>query len=385
MNRSRQDTLLGIVFFGGLATLLWGTTVLTDLTFDTRPELRVLFRDISGLRAGDQTYVLGHKIGLVKVIEYQPDTPAEDRIIVTLQLEHPLALNSDVTITILDASLLGAKRIEIDPGVSPTPWPNDQVLRGQIRKNGIDAVGDLISGEDFMAIISGLRAFVDNLESPDTTIGKLMTESTLYDEATAAMQSARRSLEELEKSESSLGRLIYGAELGKRLESAITRLDNIAGRVDSGQGALGMLINNTAMAQNLDQGLASIRSIAVKIDSNQSVLGRLVNDIDLGTNLDLAVIGVRDFFEKATDPEAGLVGAAVANPALRERFVKIVDDLAAITDEARNGTGLLNQLIYNEGWSEKLDRIFTQVSRAIEDAREAAPVGTFFQVIAGAF
>lgn len=146
-----------------------------------------------------------------------------------------------------------------------------------------------------------------------------------------------------------------------------------------------MLINDTEMAQNLKQAVASIRSIAVKIDSSEGALGRLVNDVELGTNLDLAVVGMRDFFEKATDPEAGLVGAAVADPALRERFVKIVDDLAAITDEARNGTGLLNQLIYNEDWSEQLDRIFTQVSRAIEDAREAAPVGTFFQVIAGAF
>ena len=114
-------------------------------------------------------------------------------------------------------------------------------------------------------------------------------------------------------------------------------------------------------------------------------MGKLVNDVEMGVNLDKAVVGVRDFFEKATDPEAGLIGAAVADTALRERFVKIVDDLAAITEEARNGNGLLARLINDEEWGEQLDRIFTQVSRAIEDAREAAPVGTFFQVIAGAF
>ena len=174
MNRSRQDVLLGIVFFGGLATLLWATTALTDLSLQTRPELQVLFRDVSGLRVGDQTYVLGHHQGQVKEILYQPGTAPEDRIRVTLQLENELQLNTDMQITIMDASLLGSKRVEVDPGVSAEQWPPGTLLRGIVRKNGIDALGDMINGEDVSAIIEGLRSAIDNLNSSDSTIGKLL-------------------------------------------------------------------------------------------------------------------------------------------------------------------------------------------------------------------
>ena len=64
---------------------------------------------------------------------------------------------------------------------------------------------------------------------------------------------------------------------------------------------------------------------------------------------------------------------------------KILGDLAAITDDLRSGKGALGKLISDEEMGRKLDRMFTQVIRAIEDAREAAPVSTFFQVFSGAF
>ncbi len=51
----------------------------------------------------------------------------------------------------------------------------------------------------------------------------------------------------------------------------------------------------------------------------------------------------------------------------------------------RKGEGVLGKLIQDKEMGERLDRMLTQVIRAIEDAREAAPVSTFFQVFAGAF
>ncbi len=51
----------------------------------------------------------------------------------------------------------------------------------------------------------------------------------------------------------------------------------------------------------------------------------------------------------------------------------------------RNGDGVLAKLINDKEMGERLDRVFGQVIRAIEDAREAAPVSTFFQVFSGAF
>ena len=42
-------------------------------------------------------------------------------------------------------------------------------------------------------------------------------------------------------------------------------------------------------------------------------------------------------------------------------------------------------LVNDSELAEKVSRLFNQVARAIEDAREAAPIGTLFQVIGGVF
>jgi hypothetical protein len=47
--------------------------------------------------------------------------------------------------------------------------------------------------------------------------------------------------------------------------------------------------------------------------------------------------------------------------------------------------GLLSKLINDPILGQQLDRLFSQVTGALEDAREAAPMGTFFQVLAGPF
>jgi hypothetical protein len=49
------------------------------------------------------------------------------------------------------------------------------------------------------------------------------------------------------------------------------------------------------------------------------------------------------------------------------------------------GNGLLAKLLNDERMADQFGRILNQISRAIEDARESAPLGTFFQVLSGAF
>ena len=47
--------------------------------------------------------------------------------------------------------------------------------------------------------------------------------------------------------------------------------------------------------------------------------------------------------------------------------------------------GALGILINDKHVGTRLRRIFTQVSRALEDAREAAPISSFVQVLLGVF
>ena len=63
----------------------------------------------------------------------------------------------------------------------------------------------------------------------------------------------------------------------------------------------------------------------------------------------------------------------------------VVANLRSVTAKLDEGKGLLSVLINDEDMGIRFRRILTQVSRALEDAREAAPIGNFVQVLFGAF
>ena len=71
-----------------------------------------------------------------------------------------------------------------------------------------------------------------------------------------------------------------------------------------------------------------------------------------------------------------------------ERFAELRRDL----DGTKRGfpvgiaaVGVLGKLISDEQLAAQFDRLIQQVTGAIEDAREAAPVSTFFQVLSSPF
>lgn len=391
MNKAKQDGLLGLVFFAGLALLLWATYALTDLSLESRPTLEIYARDAGHLRAGDAVFVLGNRNGQVISIEDQPDaTDPDRRLVISVELARPVTLKQDVEIRIGAANLLGGKILQIDPGIDPTLHPEGSPLFARLQANGLDALGDLLDDpqmqEDFRAIIAGIRTTVDKLNDRNSgSLGRLINDTTLYDDFLGATQSARRSLEELEKAESPLGRLIYSEEDGRKLGAAIDSIESIARKIDTGEGIIARLVNDVKLAENVDQVIADAAEIIRDLKDGKGTMGLLFRDDELAQKVSSAISEFEELGRLATDPEAGLVGALVADKELRDLGAKFIADLEAVGEEIRNGNGLLARLINDEDMGNQLARVLNQVSRAIEDAREAAPVGTFFQVLSGAF
>lgn len=390
MNKAKQDTVLGAVFFAALGLLLYATYALTDLSFEERPSIEVFCDNAGGIRSGDPVFVLGNRNGQVGRIEYLPgERDPERRIKLRLDLREPVMLRSDARIDITSANLLGGRVVEIEPGVGDAMWPEAEPYRAQLKPTGIEALGDLIDDpkvqDDFTAIVSGVRAVVDSLNSTEGTLGLLINETGLYDDVRAAVRSAERSLQELERGQSPLGRLIYSEEDGARLSSALASIDDVATKIDEGEGLVGRIINDEELGADAKRLVADAAEIVTDAKAGKGTIGRLLRDDELADRVRVAVDGFAEFASNASDPEAGLIGALVSDKDLRDKGATIIANLEAISEELKSGKGTLARLINDEEMGEKLDRVLNQVSRAIEDAREAAPVGTFFQVLTGAF
>ncbi len=390
MNKAKQDSLLGVVFFVGLALLLWATYALTDLSFEEKPTIEVFCDNAGTLRQGDPVFVLGNRMGQVQKIDYVPNaSDPNSRMKLILELKSDLVLARDAKIDITAANLLGGKVIEIDPGIAAEVWPANLPYQAKLKASGLDAIGELLDDpklqDDFKETVAGIRTAVDKLNTTDGTLGLLINSDGLYNEFNAAVASARKSLEELEKQQSPLGRLIYSDEDGQKLSDAITRIESVATKIDEGEGLVGRIINDVELGNDAKQLVTDVKDIVADAKAGKGTIGALLRDDGLADKVEKMIDGFSEFATNATDPEAGLVGALVSDPTLREKGSKFISDLEAIGDELRNGKGTLARLINDEDMGEQLNRILNQVSRAIEDAREAAPIGTFFQVLSGAF
>jgi phospholipid/cholesterol/gamma-HCH transport system substrate-binding protein len=179
----QRTSILGLFFLVVLGVLAYYTLFLTDFTLFGKPyELTVRFSDTNGLRQGDSVLVAGMRWGKVKSLTYDPGAPNDRRITVVANLTEDLVLREGFTIKIEDATLLGGKNLSIDPGpAGGTYVPKDRMLFGQVGKNPLASLGDLVTEsqrgvtkiiEDLSAITSGVREGKGTVGSSATPLSR---------------------------------------------------------------------------------------------------------------------------------------------------------------------------------------------------------------------
>jgi phospholipid/cholesterol/gamma-HCH transport system substrate-binding protein len=391
MEKTRQDLLLGLVFFGALGILMWATIQLTGLALLETPTERVArFPNAAGLKVGDNVFVLGSRLGQVAALDIDPTAnEGDDRVKVTLILERPIEFREGYTMFIEPSGLLGGVQLQIDPGRGAAALPADAELVGKVRQGGLEAVGDLFADgaieADIRAIVGGVRQVVDRANRGEGSLGQLITDQRLHDELLAAVGSARRSLESIEQGQGLLGRLVGDKSLGDAAADTVRRIDELLVRITNREGLLGRVISDPELADKTSRIVTDVAATTADLRAGRGTIGRLLVDDGLSARFDSAIGHIESVSRKLDDPGAGAVGALLGDEAMRERGAKIVEDLAATMSELRNGRGVLGRLVFDQEMGDQLGRVLNQVSRAIEDAREAAPVATFFSVLSGAF
>ena len=399
MAKPARDTLLGMVFFGGLGLLLWATTTLTNLSFEPAHRLVVQFNNAAGLQVGDPVYVLGHRNGQVTDIEWQPQSP--DRPIhVGLELETQIQLRQEQKIEIRDSNLLGGKQINISPGRSGPPLTPEGPIFGSAHAGALDSLGDT----DIVGAVDSIKAFFDHLNAPEGTlnavesffemlldpkgsIGPIVSQREAYDEMIATITSLRQSVEQVEKGDGILHQLIYDQQAGKDLVGALSEIRTLTASVNSGNGVISDLLNDGAMAKDLAAGIADLKEITASARNGKGLMAHLLNDETLADQLGETLTSLRSVAQKLDDPGAGLAGGLLADVSMLTDLRTTLGHIGEITGKINDpgSPGLLSKLINDPILGQQLDRLFSQVTGALEDAREAAPMGTFFQVLAGPF
>lgn len=388
MERGKRDALLGLVFFGTVALLLWATVSLTDLSFGKVPDMVVYFEDAGGIRVGDPVQVRGKRIGKVGELDYLPGR-AKYPIRLKLRLDERVQLRSKYSIQIQDSGVLGSKLVQIHDGEGDAIPPGEE-LQGFALGNPLEQVGGFFSGkgqagEELLGVLREFHSFARNINDPTTSIGALVRRRELYDEVLGSLQSIRRLLQATEAGDGLLGRVIKDSTMREDAMRFLANLRQVSERLTGTEGTVGLLLNDQPFAQRVSELIANVAAMVSDTKDGQGMIGVLLRDPIAASQFRQAVADAAMVLKKANDPQAGALGAILGDPDLARDLKVAIADLREVADKLNSGKGVLGLLINDEDLGVRIKRIFNQVSRALEDAREAAPISNFVQVLFGAF
>jgi ABC-type transporter Mla subunit MlaD len=389
MERTRRDTLLGLVFFGTLAFLLWATVNLTDVALGAVPPLVVYFPDAGSAEVGTNVMVLGKKVGKVGAIDVEYERH-ELPVKMKLLLKEAVPFTDKGTIELRDSGMLGGKQIYIDPGRGALVNLATTELRGRTQKGAFDRIGDIADakgeiGESLNSTLTSIRTFFENMNSEESTIGRLVRTRGLYDELHQAVTRLNSILESVQMGHGTIGRLISDSQMRDDVLKIASNLAGVSDALRGTEGTYGLLLNDRAMAENLRTIVDHVANLISDTYEGKGMLGRVFRDEKMASDFAGAVAGLNVLLERATDPEAGSVGLLTSDKETAAHLKAILANLRDVTDALTQSEGLLGAMLNDKELAVRFRRIMNQVSRAIEDAREAAPIGNFVQVLWGAF
>jgi len=254
------EVLVGFFMFIILIALGIFTIVLSRQNmFKKTYPVAVSFERISGLRDGDNVFLRGMKVGVVK------DTFLKDnRVIVHADLDVPVQFRDGYKVEVVASSMLGGKQLKINEGSLNAPVvPEDAVILGTSPTDILEELG---------AAVAGIREMTDQISAGQGTLGKLIKDDELYN-------NLRDVSDKLAKGEGTIGKLINDETVYTDLQATMTNLKDISGRLANGEGTLGKLLSeDDKLYQDLSASVANIRNISDKIGSGDGTLGKLVND-----------------------------------------------------------------------------------------------------------
>lgn len=192
---NKRPVMVGLFIFMGLAFLVTGTLMVGNLheTFTNKMEIVSLFDDVGGLQKGNNVWFSGVKIGTVSSLDFYGKSQVEVRLKFDKKAQQ--YIRKDAMIKLSSDGLIGNKILVIYGGTEKYP---------EIQEGDTLGVEKTFTSEDMIntlqennvnikAITDDFKTISKTLVAGEGTIGKLLTDSSVYSNinaATASLQSA---------------------------------------------------------------------------------------------------------------------------------------------------------------------------------------------------
>ncbi len=280
---------LGSVFYLGREGNLFNKTFLVS----------AVFKNVEGLKEGDNVWLSGVKIGMVKKVQIV----SEGRVIVNLSLKDKQNefIKKDATASVGSDGFVGNKIVIIRPGTV------DQIIQDSDTINALSPADtqELLNiakevGMNTRSITDDLKLITARLNKGEGILGELLKDGPISNELRLTITAMKMTgenankvaietknlLNEINNGDGLITKLISDTSYAHSFESTLQNinivsanskkvtddLQKVTTKMNDGDNALGVLLSDTVFAQKLRGTLDNTKSATFKLDENMEAM-----------------------------------------------------------------------------------------------------------------
>jgi len=286
----------GLFILLGFILLLFVFEFVGEFPFlEKKNNFKTYFQSVGELREGNPVKFSGVEVGRINKIKID-----KNRIEVEFKVDENVPVKKDSTATIRLTSLLGTSYINISFGTpesalassgevlnSEEPADLNEILADV--QNTVNSIGNTFetfdifgeNKEDVSKLIKNLSIVVTDISEGKGTLGKLVKDEKLYNDATQTFANINEITTSIKSGQGTLGKLVKDDSLYNETQSAMTNLSKFTENISLEGGSLGKLLNDDTLYNEATEAAKNLNSILKKINNGEGTLGKLVNDDSL--------------------------------------------------------------------------------------------------------
>jgi phospholipid/cholesterol/gamma-HCH transport system substrate-binding protein len=317
---NKHAVIVGIFIFIGIAFLLAGILVVGNLreTFNRKMKLISLFDDVGGLQIGNNIWLSGVKIGTVNDLNFYGQKQVE--VIMNIATKAQKYIPKDSKVKLSNDGLIGNKILVIYGG--------DEKLRS-VQEGDTLSVEKTFTSEDMiitlqennknlLSITNDFKTLSHKLVSGEGTIGKLLTDSSVYMNINAATASLQMASVKAHQLISSLADFSSGLNKKGTLVNELTSDTVVFNSIKASVLQLQQIADTASLfVTNLNQASSN----------PNSTIGILLHDKDAGSRVKETIKNLESSSKKLDED----LEAAQHNMFLRGFFKKKAKDAEKVT------------------------------------------------------
>jgi phospholipid/cholesterol/gamma-HCH transport system substrate-binding protein len=296
-----QQVKLGAFVLAGLGLFLAATFLIgsENNIFSKTFKVAAEFKNVEGLKEGDNVWLSGVKIGTVSTVQIAEEGKVVVRL--TLKNKQNQFIRKDATASIGSDGLVGNKIVVIRPGTSAEVIQPDDTINTSSPADTqelINIAKDV--GENTRSLTTDLSKIAKRINDGQGIVGELLNDGELAQELRTAVANLRITGTHTAQASAELHKLLYEMRNGEGLmptlisdtsyantfkgalnnikqvsanaEVMSTNLQTLAEKMNDPDNALGVLLNDKTMAERMRSTMQNAEQATDKLDENMEAM-----------------------------------------------------------------------------------------------------------------